>query len=79
MLYVCYMFHLLRVQPSEVCSEGGRSMTVDADSFLFDVDRDDTGIVFEEVRGRTRKLLVNLKSLILDSDGDCCAREANSV
>jgi len=51
-------------------------MTVDADLFLFDVDRDDTGIVFEEVRGRTRKLLVNLKNLILDSDGDCCAREA---
>jgi len=52
-------------------------MTVDADWFLFDVNRDDTGIVFEEVRGRTRKLLVNLKFFILDSDGDCCAREAS--
>ena len=49
MLYVRFMFHLLRVQPSEVCFEGGRGMTVDADRFLFDVDGDDTGIVFEEI------------------------------
>ena len=49
MLYVRYMFHLLRIQPSEVCSERGGGMTVDADWFLFDVDCDDTGIVLEEV------------------------------
>ena len=49
MLYVRYMSHLLRIQPSEVCSEGDRGMTVDTDGFLFDVDRDGTGIVLEEV------------------------------
>ena len=49
MLYVRYMFHLLCIRPSEVCSEGGHGMTEDADGFLFDVDRDDTGIVFKEI------------------------------